>query len=74
MACNWQLRCDETENITLRWNNLIPVACPSSCVNINFNKKFDWRGILPNATHTLMFLFSATEDRNKNGVSFNNED
>ena len=38
-----------------------------------FNKKFDWRGILPNATRNLMFLFSATEDRHKNGFSFNNE-
>ena len=46
---------------------------------INFNKKYDWRSILPNGITTLLlFLFSATAaataDKYKNVVSFNNEE
>ena len=42
---------------------------------INFNKKYDWRYILPNGITTLLlFLFSATANKYKNVVSFNNEE
>ena len=42
---------------------------------INFNKKYDWGCILPNGITTLLlFLFSATADKYKNVVSFNNEE
>ena len=42
---------------------------------INFNKKYDWRCILPNSITTLLLsLFSATADKYKNCVSFNNEE
>ena len=44
-------------------------------VYINFQKKYDWRCILPNSNTTfLLFLFSATADKYKNVVSFNNEE
>ena len=77
MAYNWQLRCDDvmkTQHATLKWNNLIPLGWAGTHMNVNFNKIYEKRGILPNAITTLFFFFSATEDTNKNGVSFNNED
>ena len=58
-------------------------------VYINFNKKYDWRCILPNDIATLLLflfffllsesqslflLFPATADKYKNVVSFNNEE
>jgi hypothetical protein len=53
---------------------LIPLGRAGTHMNVNFNKIYEKRGILPNAITTLFFFFSATEDTNKNGVSFNNED
>ena len=44
-------------------------------VYINFDKKYDWRRILPNSITTLLlFLFSAAANKYKNVVSFNNEE
>ena len=43
-------------------------------VYINFNKKYDWRCILPNGFSISLFLFSATADKYKNVVSFDNEE
>ena len=41
-------------------------------VYINFNKKYDWRCILPNSITTLLLIsFSATANKYKNVVSFN---
>ena len=77
MACNWQFRCDDvmkSQHATLKWNNLISVGWTGTRMNVNFNKIYEKRGILPNAIITLFYFFSATEDTNKNGVSFNNED
>ena len=63
-------------NITCHFemNILITVGWAGTIMNFNFNKIYDWRGILPNAITTLFCLFSATEDKNKNSVSFKNED
>ena len=54
----------EIAEIIFAWND-----------TINFNKKYDWRSFLPNGITTLLlFLFSATADKYKNVVSFNNEE